>query len=206
MTMRRFLGVAVASALILTGAACGNDSKDSKGSDKTNSEQSSDKKDDSSEESPTSTVSDSEFSSAMTQIRSEIEAAGSDECALSKAVQTTPPDPANIAQTKEFVDTYVMLLRALTVTLGADSDHGKALASAADTLEKTAKDTKYAEDVFENKKISEAMTSSAVTAALSEFGAIASKCLGTDGSGAAATDGAGDDGAIVQSSVPDAGN
>ena len=204
MTMRRFLGVAVASALILTGAACGNDSK---GSDKTNSEQSSDKKDDSSEEAPTSTVSDSEFSSTMTQIRSEIEAAGSDECALSKAVQTTPPDPANSAQTREFVDTYVMLLRALTITLGADSDHGKALTKAADTLEKTAKDTNYKEDVFENKAISEAMTSSAVTAALSEFGAIASKCLGADGgAGTDGAGGAGTDGAIVQSSVPDAGN
>ncbi|MCB1256158.1 MAG: hypothetical protein KDB26_03585 [Microthrixaceae bacterium] len=192
MNIRRALGILAIVALGATGAACSSKSDESKKKDTTTTAANSGSGD-AGEDETTTTVTDDEFASAMQEIRSGIKAAGSDECKLVEAVSSNPPTPANPAQTKEFVLTYVALLNAIGDQLGADTENGKAVKEAATQFQKAGEDNDYADGLLESEEISKLMTGEKVNAAMMAFSTSSQKCMTTDSG----------DGADTETTIPE---
>lgn len=188
MNIRRILAILAVASLAATGVACSSDSKsESKKKDGGSSEQvkGDDNKGDTS--TPPSTITDSEYADQMSQVASEVNAAGDDECKLLEAVQVNPPQPANEAQTKEFATVYVKLLNSIAGILGTDSANGKAVAQAAKDFESAVSAKKYSPEFFSSEELAKLMSSDAMTKAMSEFSDLSSKC---PAAGGASSDGA----------------
>lgn len=121
-------------------------------------------------------VSDEEFDEQMGSLHANIASAGDDVCALSKALGSLPPDPVNAEQTKQYVDTYVLMLRNIADILGPETEFGAPVADAADKFEARAQELEYSPEFIEDDKLFEIMNARPVSLGLVRFGELAVDC------------------------------
>lgn len=189
MKFRRLIAVVAVGAFVLTAAACSSDDdKDNKANGDTKSEQTdgSDNgsadanRNDEADEAPDTTVTDEEFAKQLNELSSNIDAAGKDICKLMTAAQASPPEPANEAQTEQFVKVWSQLLKSIGSTLGGDDE--KTLSNAADEFSKIVADKGYSPDVFNDEELSNFLSAPELSSAMDRFGEKAMECI-ADGDG-----------------------
>lgn len=188
MKLRRLVAVLAVGAFVMTGAACSSDSDNDKaGNGDLKSEQTKDNgsadgtdstggSDDSLDDITPNTVTDEEFSKQIGELSANIKAAGTDVCDLMEAAQANPPEPANEAQTKEFVQVWTQLLKSIGAALGGDDK--KILEDAADGFAKMIADKGYSPEVFDDEEISNFLSTDELSDAMDRFGEKAMECIG----------------------------
>lgn len=189
MKFRRLIAVVAVGAFVLTAAACSSDDdKDNKANGDTKSEQTDGSDNgsadangnDEADEAPDTTVTDEEFAKQLNELSSNIDAAGKDVCKLMTAAQASPPEPANEAQTEQFVKVWSQLLKSIGSTLGGDDE--KTLSNAADEFSKIVADKGYSPDVFNDEELSNFLSAPELSSAMDRFGEKAMECI-ADGDG-----------------------
>lgn len=121
-------------------------------------------------------VSDEEFDEQMSTLRSQIESAGDDVCALSAALGILPPDPTNAEQTKQYADAYVLMLHNIAKILGPETERGAPIEDAANKFAARVAELEYSPIFVEDGVLSEIMNNEAVSLGLVEFGQRAAEC------------------------------
>lgn len=161
----------VVVALGLFGVGCGNDGDDT-ASGSTSDVASTQTSDDPS----TEPVSDEDFATQMGTLRSSIESAGDDVCALSKALGSLPPDPTDADQAKQYTDTYVLMLHNIAAVLGPDTEFGAPVEDAANKFAARAEELDYSPTFIEDDKLFDIMNAQPVSMGLVQFGQLAATC------------------------------
>lgn len=162
----------VVIAVGLFGVGCGNDGDDTASSGSTSSSAPSQTSDDPS----TEPVSDEDFATQMGALRSSIESAGDDVCALSKALGSLPPDPTDADQAKQYTDTYVLMLHNIAAVLGPDTEFGAPVEDAANKFAARAEELDYSPTFIEDDKLFDIMNAQPVSMGLVQFGQLAATC------------------------------
>lgn len=179
MKLRHLVAALIVGAFVMTSAACSSDDSkdngDKKSQESDKSDSGSDDSNDAEDATPT-TVTDEEFTKQIGQLSSNIESAGKDVCKLVTAVQAEPPEPANPAQTKQFVDVWAQLLKAIGSTIGGDDE--ATLANIADKLVKVAADKGYPPNIFEDPDAAGVLSDEALRVPLDNFSNQAMACMG----------------------------
>lgn len=139
MRMRQVIGVAAVAVLALVAGACGGD--DEKADDTTTT---------TAKEETTTTLTDEDYSSAIAEYTASVEAAGTDLCALSQSLTSTPPTPATEAQSKQLIELYAKLLRTLAAAVPSDPTSAQTFTSTADALLAEAEEAGYPVDFLSN--------------------------------------------------------
>jgi len=129
MRMRQILAVASVAVLALLAGACS-------GGDDENADE---KKETTTTEATTTTVaelSDEEFVAGVDELLADVEAAGTDLCALFEALAGTGPDApaANPTQVRAMVEAQVDSLRAIAASEPVDAENAAVLNKVADDL------------------------------------------------------------------------
>lgn len=188
MNIRRTLSILTIAALASTGVACSNkqESKDANGKGNGKTEQAKDSKSEDSKSGEkntetTTTLGDADFAKAINQIKADVKASGTDECALLNAIKQGPPMPGNTDQTKQFIEVYVQLLNAISGVIGPETENGKILNETATKLGKAAAEKAYSVDLLDDKSIAAIMSSEELNKALSDFSQRTIKCTGAAG-------------------------
>lgn len=157
MRMRQVIAVATMAALALVAGACGGDDK----ADETTTTEKSTETTES-----TTTLADDDYSAKIADYTASVDAAGTDLCALSAALGTQPPAPANPAQSKELIELYAKLLRTLAATMPEDPTTVTTLNDTADALLAEAEAAGYPADFLSNPDTApKSLTSEAFNAA-----------------------------------------
>lgn len=158
MRMRQVIAVATMAALALVAGACsGNDEK----ADKTTTTEKSTETTET-----TTTLADDDYTAKIADYTESVDAAGTDLCALSAALGTQPPAPANPAQSKQLIELYAKLLRTLAATMPEDPTTVKTLNDTADALLAEAEAAGYPADFLSNPDTApKSLTSEAFNAA-----------------------------------------
>lgn len=190
MKTRRLIAMLAVGAFLVTGAACSNDSNDVKagGGDKTDKTDKTDQSDsadlengDAGNQTP-NTVDDAQFTKQLGELSTNITAAEGDVCQLMTVAQTSPPEPANAAQTKEFVDVWQQLLTAMADTVGGDN--GQVMKDVAKQFSDAVAAKEYSPDVFEDEEIAAIMNSPEMQTAMTALTEKSASCFTGDSGGA----------------------
>lgn len=190
MKTRRLIAMLAVGAFLVTGAACSNDSKDVKagGGDKTDQTDKTDQSDSADLENgdagdqTTNTVDDEEFTKQLGELSAQVEGAEGDMCQLMAVAQTSPPEPTNAAQTKEFVNVWQQLLTAMGDIVGGDN--GQVMKDVAKQFSDAVAAKDYSPDVFQDEEIAAIMSTPQMTAAMDELSEKSASCF-TDATGGA---------------------
>jgi hypothetical protein len=114
---------------------------------------------------PTTTLSAEEYTAAIDEFSATIDAAGTDLCAITDALLTSPPPPADEAQMEQVVTLYAELLRALAATSPDDPTTAQAFEDAADQLLVEAEEAGYPVDFLSGDTAPESLSSEEFAAA-----------------------------------------
>lgn len=183
---RRLLPIAILLvALVSLATACGGDNgsaaDDTKAGDAT-SQSSPDASAGDVDDPAVEPVSDEEFAEQMGGLHSMIENAGDDLCALSEALGSVPPDPTNAEQTKQYSDTYVLMLHNIAKILGPETEHGAPVEDAANKFAARTAELEYSPTFISDQVLQEIMNAQPVSLGLVEFGQrAAAECAGQGG-------------------------
>lgn len=162
MTFRRSLAALLAAGLVLTGVACsGGDDDDGTTTTAADTPETTE----STDSTTTTTVSDDEYAATIAEAKTNVEAAGTDFCAVSTAAGN-PAQPANPAQVEEYIGLFVATYEAAASALDAeDPTSATALRNAATALSQEAEAAGYSLDFLNSDTQSEALSSEEFMAA-----------------------------------------
>lgn len=125
----------------------------------------------------TTTISNDDFTSAISKISTAVSEAGQDPCKLNAAFASPPPTPGNGKQTRQLVDNYSKMLIAVAGSLPESSaENIKTLKATAKAVGDLGRKLKFKTDVLTSPEFTKLMSSTKVAAALSEFTSIADQC------------------------------
>jgi hypothetical protein len=161
--MRQIVGVATVTALALVLGACGGDDE----ADETTTTEAS-------AEETTTTVaelSDEEFNSQVEPLLADIEAAGTDLCAVLEAASATGPEaPASTeAQVKVTVDAQVAILKAIAASEPVDTANAEIINRKADELSAAAEADGYTTGFLESETFTQVLGSEDFSAAIGAY-------------------------------------
>lgn len=124
----------------------------------------------------TESVSDEDFDAQMGALHADIESAGDDVCALSKALGSLPPDPANAEQAEQYAQTYVLMLHNIAKVLGPETEAGAPVEDAANKFAARAEELGYSPSFIEDDALFDIMNAEPVSLGLVQFGQLAASC------------------------------
>jgi hypothetical protein len=143
--MRQVVGVAMVAMLALVAGACGGDDESS---DETTTTEAS-------EETTTTaaTLSDDEFNAQVEPLLADLEAAGTDLCAVLEAASATGPEAAasTEAQVKTTVDAQVQILKAIAASEPVDTANAAVINRVADELSAAAEQDGYSTEFLQGE-------------------------------------------------------
>jgi hypothetical protein len=157
MRTRRTIGAMALAAVALLAMGCGDGDDDAE--DTTTTEATTETT------ATTTTLSAEEYTAAIEEFSATIDAAGTDLCAITDALLTSPPPPADEAQMEQVVVLYAELLRALAATSPDDPETAQAFETAADQLLVEAEEAGYPVDFLSGETAPPSLSSEEFLAA-----------------------------------------
>ena len=169
MRMRQILAVAsVATLALLVGACSGGDDENADEKKETTTTEASTTTESTTTLAP---LSDEEFTAKVDTLLAEVEAAGTDLCALFAAVSRTQPaaPAANETQVRAMVDAQVATLRAIGATEPVDAENQAILNKVADDLVAAAEADEYSTEFMTSKEFNDLLNSPEALGALQSY-------------------------------------
>jgi hypothetical protein len=141
--MRQVMAVAAVAALALVAGACGGDDEETTEETTTTAEL-----DGEATSTTVEPLSDEEFDAQVEPLVAELEAAGTDLCAVLQAASASGPESsaATEAQVRTTVDAQVKILRAIAATEPVDEPNAAVINRVADELAAAAEEDGYTVD------------------------------------------------------------
>ena len=170
MRMRQILVVAsMATLALLAGACSGGD--DEKADEKKETTTTAEATTTTASTTTLAPLSDEEFTAKVDTLLSEVEAAGTDLCALFDAVSRTAPaaPAANATQVRAMVDAQVATLRAIGATEPVDAENQAILNKVADDLVAAAEADGYSTEFMTSKEFNDLLNSPESLGALQAY-------------------------------------
>ncbi len=163
MRMRQVIGVAAVAALALVGGACGGDDDDKKDDETTTTAEST--------ETTLAEISDEEFNAQVEPLLADLEAAGTDLCAVLEAASATGPEAAasTEAQVKATVDAQVEILRAIAATEPVDTANAEIINRVADELSAAAEADGYTTEFLQGEEFTQVLGAEDFSTAIGSY-------------------------------------
>lgn len=160
MRMRQLLAVGTVAVLALTAAACGDDAADETTTTAADST-----------ETTVAELSDEEFDAQVELLLADLEAAGTDLCAVLQAASATGPEAAasTEAQVRTTVDAQVKILQAIAATEPVDEANAAVINRVAGELADAAEQDGYSTDFLESEEFATVLGGDDFTAALQGY-------------------------------------
>jgi len=163
--MRRVVGVAMVTVLALAGAACGGDDE-AEDTTTTTTEASTETTETTMQE-----LTDEEFATQVDPLLADIEAAGTDLCAVLAAASAQGPEaPASTeAQVESTIDAQVAILRAISGSEPVDEANAAILNKVADDLSVAAESAGYSVAFLQGEEFTQVLSGEEFTTAIGAY-------------------------------------
>lgn len=151
------------AVLALVAGACGGDDDDKKSEETTTTAEST--------ETTLAEISDEEFESQVAPLLADLEAAGTDLCAVLEAASASGPEASasTEAQVKSTVDAQVKILKAIAATEPVDTANAAIINRVADELSAAAEADGYSTEFLQGEEFTQILGAEDFSAAIGGY-------------------------------------